>query len=131
MENLETREQQQTLIQKRGIALEWVTDLYTSGSHHKELLFFHISSEAVNPGKVFATGRKSGHCTLPETNMVPDNRPGHPKRKVVFQPSIFRWYVSFRECDLSLFSELKFQRITKSSSMWFTEKGYVTNLQLG
>ena len=39
MEHFETREQQQTLIQKRGIALEWVTDLYTSGSHHKELLF--------------------------------------------------------------------------------------------
>ena len=59
MENFETREQQQTLIQKRGIALEWVTDLYTSGSHHKELLFFfHISSEAVNRGKVFATGQK-------------------------------------------------------------------------
>ena len=34
--------------------------------------------------------------TLPETNMTPENTPG-PKRKVIFQPSIFRGYVSFRE----------------------------------
>ena len=35
--------------------------------------------------------------TLHETNIfAPENRPG-PKRKLVFQPSIFRCYVSFRE----------------------------------
>ncbi len=34
--------------------------------------------------------------TLPETNIAPENRP-KPNRKVVFQPSIFRGYVSFRE----------------------------------
>ena len=34
--------------------------------------------------------------TLPETNIAPENRPG-PKRKLVFQPSIFRCEnVSFR-----------------------------------
>ena len=33
--------------------------------------------------------------TLPETNISPEI--GLPKRKVVFQPSIFRGYVSFRE----------------------------------
>ena len=32
---------------------------------------------------------------LPKTNVAPENRPG-PKRKLVFQLSIFRGYVSFR-----------------------------------
>ena len=34
--------------------------------------------------------------TLPETNTSP-LQGSHPKRKLVFQPSIFRCYVSFRE----------------------------------
>ena len=36
----------------------------------------------------------------PETNskFAPENRPKRPKRKVVFQSSIFRGYVSFRGC---------------------------------
>ena len=34
--------------------------------------------------------------TLPETNGLP-LKIGLPNRKVVFQPSIFRGYVSFRE----------------------------------
>ena len=34
--------------------------------------------------------------TLPETNSSP-LKIDHPKRKLVFQPSIFRGYVSFRE----------------------------------
>ena len=33
--------------------------------------------------------------TLPETNVAPENRPS--QRKLVFQPSIFSCYVSFRE----------------------------------
>ena len=33
--------------------------------------------------------------TLPETNMTPENRPS--EKKLVFQPFIFRSYVSFRE----------------------------------
>ena len=37
--------------------------------------------------------------TLPETNMAPEDRPG-PKRKLIFQPSIFRCYFSFREGSL-------------------------------
>ena len=38
-----------------------------------------------------------GMTTLPETNIfAPENRP-KPTRKVIFQPSIFRGYVSFRE----------------------------------
>ena len=36
--------------------------------------------------------------TLPETNTAPEI--GHPKRKLVFQPSIFRCYVSFWGCTL-------------------------------
>ena len=34
--------------------------------------------------------------TLPKTNVAPEKLP-KPNRKVVFQPSIFRGYVSFRE----------------------------------
>ena len=34
--------------------------------------------------------------TLPKTNMAPENRPSQ-KEGIVFQPSIFRCYVSFRE----------------------------------
>ena len=36
--------------------------------------------------------------TLPETNSSP-LKIGHPKRKLVFQPPIFRCDVSFRECN--------------------------------
>ena len=36
--------------------------------------------------------------TLPETNSSP-LKIGLPNRKAVFQPSIFRGYVSFRECS--------------------------------
>ena len=44
-----------------------------------------------------------GTGTLPETNIdiALENRPG-PNRKVVFQPSIFRCYVSFREGSLQI-----------------------------
>ena len=34
-------------------------------------------------------------CTLPEPNIAPEDRPF--QKEVVFQPSIFRGYVSFRE----------------------------------
>ena len=45
--------------------------------------------------------------TLPETNSSP-LKIGHPKRKLVFQPSIFRCYVSFREgIYLGVISQLK------------------------
>ena len=39
-------------------------------------------------------------CTLPETNSS-HLKIGLPNRKVVFQPSIFRGYVSFGECKWS------------------------------
>ena len=35
------------------------------------------------------------HPTFPETNIATENRPS--QKKLVFQPSIFRGYVSFRE----------------------------------
>ena len=38
--------------------------------------------------------------TLPETEIAPENRP-KPKRQLVFQPSIFRCYVSVREGKIS------------------------------
>ena len=40
--------------------------------------------------------RERGKVTLPETN-IKHLKKWHPNRKVVFQPSIFRGYVSFRE----------------------------------
>ena len=40
----------------------------------------------------FHSGRR---CTLPEANIA--LKIGHPKRKLVFQPSMFRGYVSVRE----------------------------------
>ena len=46
----------------------------------------------------FSMGNK--WCTLPETNSSP-LKIGHPKRKLVFQPSISRGYVSFREGNTS------------------------------
>ena len=48
--------------------------------------------------------------TLPETNMAPENRPS--KRKVVFQPSIFR-------CKLSLSGRVSETNPSFSSSMKF------------
>ena len=36
-------------------------------------------------------------CRLPSLKLTLPLKIGHPKRKVVFQPSIFRCYVSFRE----------------------------------
>ena len=42
----------------------------------------------------------SGYSTLPETNNSHLPRI-HPKRKLVFQPSIFRCYVNFKEGSLS------------------------------
>ena len=38
-----------------------------------------------------------GATTLPETNFLPVKIGRDPKRKVLFQPSICRGYVSFRE----------------------------------
>ena len=35
-------------------------------------------------------------CTLPKTNIAPETRPSQ-NRKLIFQPSVFRRYVSFRE----------------------------------
>ena len=39
--------------------------------------------------------------TLPETNSLP-LKIGHPKRKLVFQPSNFRCYVSFKDGTVSV-----------------------------
>ena len=44
--------------------------------------------------------------TLPETNSSP-LKIGHPKRKLVFQPSIFGSYVSFREGRVDFFHQKK------------------------
>ena len=48
--------------------------------------------------------RLPGSLTLPETNseITPENRP-KPNRKLIFQPCIFRCYVSFREGKVLLF----------------------------
>ena len=54
--------------------------------------------------KMFQGMRKvqSDSNTLPETIIAP--KIGLPNRKVVFQPSIFRGYVSFREGNFHYFS---------------------------
>ena len=39
-----------------------------------------------------------GKCTLPETNIAPENRP--LERRFLFKTIIFRCYVSFGECKL-------------------------------
>ena len=45
-------------------------------------------------------------CTLPETNIAPETRPSQ-KERIVFQPSMFRCYVSFEGSMYPLFSPLK------------------------
>ena len=48
--------------------------------------------------------------TLPETNS--SHLPGcHPKRKLVFQPSIFRCHVSFREGNLVMIYEVSLSMV--------------------
>ena len=47
--------------------------------------------------------------TLPATNIAPENRPSQKESQVssipTFQPSIFRCYVSFGECNVSVPSQ--------------------------
>ena len=60
----------------------------------------NLSSDQLGPlvlGVVFDGDESPYPVTFPETNIfAPENRP-KPSRKVVFQPSICRGYVSFRE----------------------------------
>ena len=51
-------------------------------------------------------GQLSVLNTLPETNSSP-MKIGLPNRKVVFQPSIFRGYVSFREGSIYQSNHIK------------------------
>ena len=60
--------------------------------------------------------------SLKLTAKAPENRPG-PNRKVVFQPSIFRCYLSFREG--SFFCNPK-----NNFSCWFSEYIFVLQLLL-
>ena len=66
--------------------------IVTQLPQHKHL---HEESNARH-GRCRTFSSKSRHTTLPETNSSP-LKIGHPNRKLVFQPSIFRGYVSFRE----------------------------------
>ena len=50
-----------------------------------------------------SVGQFSLACTLPATNVVPDKIRWHPEKKAVFQPSIVRCYVSFREGSVFFF----------------------------
>ena len=76
-------------------------DLLESGDSKPDVLLFFPLQQ--HPEGDWWSGYENERCpmfqnTLPETNskFAPENRPG-PKRKLVFQPSIFRGYVSFRE----------------------------------
>ena len=40
---------------------------------------------------------KGDHLALPEPNIAPEKL-GHPKKKFIFQPSIFRGYVKLKGC---------------------------------
>ena len=52
--------------------------------------------------------------TLPETNVfASEHRPG-PKRKFILQQWIFRGYVSFRECNITLQIQLEFDLFVSS-----------------
>ena len=62
-------------------------------------------------GCLFATGGfMLETTTLPKTNIAPEKK-CLPKRKVVFQTSIFRYYVSFREGTSSI-------RVSFKTSIW-------------
>ena len=56
------------------------------------------ATDAADAEKQEEEDKRRFFFTLPETNSSP-LKIGHPKRKVVFQPWIFRGYVSFRECN--------------------------------
>ena len=60
----------------------------------KNLRIHWPTGRKINDSKVLFVNLRG--CTLPETNSSP-LKIGLPNRKVVFQPSIFRGYVSFRE----------------------------------
>ena len=59
--------------------------------------------------------------TLPETNVAPENRP-KPNRKVVFQPSIFRGYVSLREGFIYIYIYHSHGSCGSAQVPWFLEK---------
>ena len=63
--------------------------------------------------------------TLPETNSSP-LKIGHPKRKLLFQPSIFRGYISFREGIFLKSSCVSFFPATYSSGGCF----YISDINL-
>ena len=61
----------------------------------KDPLFFELQiARSSQSEKLWQ--QKKGTSTHPETNSSP-LKLGFPKRKLIFQPSIFRGYVSFRE----------------------------------
>ena len=73
------------LLHQRSAGVVWI-----EGLRGEELTGLFFSKDL----GVFST-----NGTLPKTNSLP-LKIGHPNRKLVFQPSIFRGYVSFRECGL-------------------------------
>ncbi len=67
--------------------------------------------------------------TLTETNSSP-LKIGHPKRKVVFQPSIFRGYVSFREGTVTDGLLISFNDLQPCSCDFFSTKGRFQNVDV-
>ena len=64
-----------------------------------------------------------GKCTLPETNIAPENRP--LERRFLFNTIIFRCYVSFGECKLIANSSC----LTINPIFW-RQKGRPKNLHI-
>ena len=91
-------------IWRRSTKINWV-DTLTHGERHQRFQFVR------NHGTKDDGSWLDLFCTLPETNGSP-LKIGFPKRKVVFQPSIFRCYVSFREGRWFLFfcSDVEFRK---------------------
>ena len=74
-------------------------------------------------GKNYLEEPERAQTTLPETNSS-SLKIGLPKWKVIFQPSIFRCYVSFREGTCNL-------KASKPSGMFFCWQGRIALDDLG
>ena len=62
----------------------------------QQIMAFFFTKSCNQALGILSTNRVVKIHTFPETNSLP-LKIGHPKRKLVFQPSTFRCYDSFRE----------------------------------
>ena len=79
-------------VRRRG---EEVTDI-SNIQHLKNSEFCCNDSLDQKSSRIFCIESEKD-CTLPETNIAPENRPSPQKERIIFQ-SIFRCCVGYREC---------------------------------